>query len=311
MPAASASPAPVTATTPLPAPFGRRSARRRSQPSPPVLDPPSRSRYRQLARAPEPRPSPAPSPVAEPKRAPRQAPRRAPRRPFARPVPSPSWRCSTKCFATFRCCSFPEPEPLPWHTPPALERRAGRDPGAARSPSRLRRRRRSAPLRSGTRPGPCAAPRSARLRQPRTGGFTGGAPRHRRRARRSVPRQCPRHTSPWNTPARSTQPDSRPPTSALLPRPTARRSRRVGSAPAHAPRRRGGAGRSAPISSSANPSASAGRPVPARHAAQTGEEPASVAPASEGALAGGRPRARGERTRRRGPSDHRARPRAR
>ena len=113
LPAASASPAPVIANTPMPS-----SARPKSpapvQPSTPVFDAPRPQASSPVARAPEPKHVPAPKPSVEPKPAPKAS---APSS-IRPPIQSPVIAMQNEVLRDLPMLHIPEPEPLPWHTPP-------------------------------------------------------------------------------------------------------------------------------------------------------------------------------------------------
>ena len=107
MPAASASPAPVTATTPIPTP-----SRLKAHPSAhPSAHPPAHPQPHSFAHAPEPKPVREPKPTPEPKPVPKAA--AAPKIPA--PVQSPVIAMQNEVLRDLPVVLIPEP--LPWNVP--------------------------------------------------------------------------------------------------------------------------------------------------------------------------------------------------
>jgi hypothetical protein len=132
MPAASASPAPVTTATPVPTP---------SRPKSHTPHPPTPSHAHSPARPPEPMPIPAPPPAAPKATEPKLAPKVSAPEKLPAPRTSPVVAMQQEVLRDLPVLLIPEPEPLPWQMPaPQVSERAEpphrhtTQPSAARPP---------------------------------------------------------------------------------------------------------------------------------------------------------------------------------
>ncbi len=295
LPAANASPAPVTATTPMPS-TTRPKSHVPSQPSTPVFDAPRPQPASPVARAPEPRHAPAPKPVAEPNpfAEPKPAPKASAAPSIRPPVQSAVIAMQNEVFRDLPMLHIPEPEPLPWQTPPRqTPPRAAAAPGATQAPTHASV---EAPPKAPSAPSAAyAPPAESRPQERRTfepewvdtpAGRRIIAPRATERpAVRAVAPERPKAVPAAYVPLEYTGPVDEAGSPATedghAPRPTARRSRRVGGRPVMLLGVAAALVVGTHLVLTATPWASAGA-----GAAQTAEEP-SAAPAAAGALEGG------------------------